>query len=109
MVPFVNELTFGAAVLAGLVAGLSPCTLPTAALMVGYVGGSPEASRFRCFLLSLSFVLGLSLTLAAFGVMASGLGLALLNLSYIYKALGILMIVLGLIMTGVLPWHFGLG
>lgn len=109
MVPFVNELTFGAVVVAGLVAGLSPCTLPTAALVVGYVGGSREASRFRCFLLSLSFVLGLSLTLAAFGVMVSGLGLALLNLSYIYKALGILMIVLGLIMMGILPWHFGLG
>lgn len=109
MVSFINELTFGAVILAGLIAGLSPCSLPTAALVVGYVGGSRETSRLRCFLLSLSFVLGLSLTLALFGVMASGLGLALLNLTYLYTALGVLMILMGLAVLGFLPWHFGLG
>lgn len=109
MVPFINELTFGAVVIAGFVAGLSPCSLPTAALVVGYVGGSRENSRFRCFLLSLSFVMGLSLALASLGLIASGLGTMFLNLSYIYTVLGIIMVLMGLVMTGVLPWNFGVG
>jgi cytochrome c biogenesis protein CcdA len=108
MLPLVNELTFGTAAVAGLVAGLSPCTLPTAALIVGYVGGSRETSKFRCFLLSFSFVLGLSLTLAALGLLASGLGTVLLNLPYVYTAMGILMILMGLIIMGVLLWQFGI-
>lgn len=109
MIPFVNELSFSAAVLAGLVAGVSPCSLPTATLMIGYVGGSRDTTKFRCFLLSLSFVLGLSLTLAIFGILASVLGLALFNLSYLYFFVGILMIIMGLVILDIFPWQFGLG
>ncbi len=109
MVPFVNELTLGAVAIAGLIAGLSPCSLPTAALVVGYVGGSRETSRFRCFLLSLSFVMGLSIALASLGLIASGLGTLFLNLPYIYTVLGIIMVFMGLIVMGVLPWHIGMG
>ncbi|NLI11307.1 MAG: hypothetical protein GX425_01485 [Peptococcaceae bacterium] len=109
MVTFINELTISAAVIAGLLAGLSPCTLPTAALVVGYVGGSGEVSRFKCFSLTLSFVNGISLTLAVFGLIASGVGTVLQHLSYIYIILGIFMVVMGLVVVGVLPWNFGLG
>lgn len=109
MVPFINELTISAAIIAGLLAGLSPCTLPTAALVVGYVGGSGEVSRLRCFALTLSFVAGISLTLAVFGLIASGVGTVLQHLSFIYLILGILMVIMGLVAAGILPWNFGFG
>jgi cytochrome c biogenesis protein CcdA len=109
MSTFISDLTISAAIIAGLLAGLSPCTLPTAVLVVGYVGGSGEISRFRCFSLTLSFVIGISLTLAVLGLIASGVGTVLQNLSYIYIILGIFMVVMGLVVIGVLPWNFGLG
>lgn len=108
MLPFADELTLGAAVIAGLGAGLSPCTLPTAALVVGFVGGARETTRLQSFFWSLSFVLGLSLTLAVFGVLASSLGSLLLNMTYLYVALGILMILLGLVVVGAIPLNIGL-
>ncbi|HAG11067.1 MAG TPA: hypothetical protein DCK76_06740 [Desulfotomaculum sp.] len=109
MVPLINELTLGAAIIAGLLAGLSPCTLPAAALVAAYVGGSGEVSRLRCFFLTLSFVVGISLTLAVLGLVASGIGMVMHYLSYIYKILGILMFVMGLVVAGVLPWNVSLG
>ncbi len=47
-----------------LVSGLSPCTLPTVVFVAGYVGGYSQISRIRGFVISLAFVLGLSLTFA---------------------------------------------
>ncbi|MDD4170023.1 MAG: cytochrome c biogenesis protein CcdA [Desulfotomaculaceae bacterium] len=109
MVPFISDLSLSAAIIAGLIAGLSPCTLPTAALLVGYVGGSGEDSRLRCFFLTISFVLGLSLTLAVFGLIASGVGIALQSLSFIYKILGVLIIVMGLVIADILPLNLSIG
>lgn len=108
MFNFINELTIGGAIIAGLVAGLSPCTLPTAALVVGYVGGSRENSRLKCFLLSLFFVLGLSLTLATLGLAVSSLGSLIQEMTYMNKAIGALMIVLGLIVIDIIPLNIGL-
>ena len=108
MFNFINELTISGAIIAGLVAGLSPCTLPTAALVVGYVGGSRENSRLKCFFLSLFFVLGLSLTLASLGMAVSSLGSLLQNMPYLNKVIGALMIFLGLIVIDVIPWNIGL-
>ncbi len=109
MVPFISDLTFSAAIIAGLLAGLSPCTLPTAVLVVGYVGGSGEISRLRCFFLTLSFVIGISLTLAILGLIASGAGTVLQHISFVYRILGIILVAMGLVVAGILPWNFGLG
>jgi len=65
----------GLSLTAGLAAGLSPCTLPTAALVVAYVGGAAAGvARLRGLWLSAAFVLGLSLTLATLGAVAAFAG-----------------------------------
>lgn len=57
----------------GLASGLSPCTLPTIALVVAYVGGYGKGWG-RALGLSLSFVAGLSFTLAALGFVVAAAG-----------------------------------
>ena len=72
--PSLGTFSLFAALTAGLFGGLSPCTLPTAVLVVAYVGGYDNRSRWQGFILSLAFVLGLSLTLATVGAVVSAIG-----------------------------------
>lgn len=51
----------------GLMSGLSPCSIPTVALVVGYVSKAENQRRVHGFLLSLSFVLGVALILTFLG------------------------------------------
>lgn len=51
----------------GAVSGLSPCSLPTVALVVSYVSKNSSTSKVHGFLLSLSFVLGIALVLTIVG------------------------------------------
>ncbi|MEG6616987.1 cytochrome c biogenesis protein CcdA [Peptococcaceae bacterium 1198_IL3148] len=63
-----------AALTAGLFGGFSPCTLPTAVMVMAYVGGYDDRSRMKGFILSLAFVFGLSLTLAVAGALVAAVG-----------------------------------
>lgn len=70
--------TLAGAFVAGLVSGLSPCTLPTVLVVVGLAGGSHASTdRHRWWALGLSgsFVLGTAATLALLGATASGFGM----------------------------------
>ncbi|MCK7503050.1 MAG: cytochrome c biogenesis CcdA family protein [Desulfobacterales bacterium] len=51
----------------GAVSGLSPCSLPTVALVVSYVSKNSSTSKVHGFLFSLSFVLGIALVLTLLG------------------------------------------
>ena len=94
---------------AGLVAGVSPCNLPTVALVVAYVGGCGRG-RLRAFGLSAGFVLGLCLTLSALGVVAALAGGLLLRFSVMGYVAAAVCVVMGLALLGVLPLSLpGLG
>ncbi len=54
-----------AALLGGLLTAANPCVLAAAPLMVAYVVGQKQRTVARCFLLSLTFALGLTLTFLA--------------------------------------------
>lgn len=56
------------ALLAGLVSSVSPCTVASMPLVIGYVGGYGDGSRRQAFYYSASFVLGLSLAFTAVGL-----------------------------------------
>ena len=51
----------------GVASGLSPCSLPTVALVVSYVSKNTSTSKVHGFLLSLSFVFGIALVLTILG------------------------------------------
>ena len=81
---------------AGFLSGLSPCTLPTAVMVVAYVGGYDNSSRLKGFILSLSFVLGLSLTLAVTGAVVSMLGGLFLGSKTVWYIAALVVVIMGL-------------
>lgn len=68
-------LAFGAVFVGGLLTAANPCVLAMIPLSVAYVGGTEAATNWKRSLgYSLLMVLGLSLTFAVLGVLASLLG-----------------------------------
>jgi len=66
----VSLVTFIAVFIAGLLTSISPCILSMIPVMVGYIGGYGQLTKIKGFFLSLSFVLGMSLTFALLGIAA---------------------------------------
>ncbi|GAB6157474.1 cytochrome c biogenesis CcdA family protein [Desulfotomaculum varum] len=89
-----------AAFTAGLFSGISPCTLPTAVMVVAYVGGYDNRSRLKGFILSLSFVLGLSLTLAFAGAVVSAVGGLFMGSKVVWYAAALVAVLMGANLLG---------
>lgn len=87
----------------GIVSGLSPCTLPTVVFVVGYVGGYSQKSRRKAFTISLSFVMGLSLTLALAGALAAAVGGLFLTSRVFWYVISGILILMGAGLTGLIP------
>ena len=94
-------LAFGAVFLAGVLSSASPCVLATIPLVVGFVGGYADGSRWKAFRYSLAFILGLSLTFTAFGAAAGLLGTLFGTLGgWWYVAAGLVALAMGAQMMG---------
>ena len=70
-------LGLGASFLAGILASASPCILPLIPITLGVVGAVSASTRLRGFLISLSFVLGLSVVYTILGIVSSLFGVFL--------------------------------
>jgi len=70
-------LGLGASFLAGILASISPCILPLIPITLGVVGAVSASTRLRGFLISLSFVLGLSVVYTILGAVSSFFGILL--------------------------------
>lgn len=99
------------ALLAGLVAFVSPCVLPLVPGYVSYVTGLTGAElaagnrRSRVLLGSVLFVLGFSVVFVSYGALFGGLGSVLLRYEgIITRVMGVIVIVMGLAFMGVVPW-----
>ena len=56
---------------AGVLTSFTPCVYPMIPITIGIVGGQEKTGRLHAFILSLSYVIGIALTYAGLGVVAS--------------------------------------
>jgi thiol:disulfide interchange protein DsbD len=66
---------------AGFLASLTPCVYPVIPIVMGFVGGRSQGRKLKGFVLSLFFVLGLSLVYSILGVIAAKTG-SLIGISF---------------------------
>ena len=62
------------ALLAGLLTSLTPCSLSSIPLVIGYVGGIGEKSVKKAFFYSVTFAGGMAVTFIILGVAAASMG-----------------------------------
>jgi thiol:disulfide interchange protein DsbD len=88
---------------AGFLASLTPCVYPVIPIVMGFVGGRSQGRRLKGFVLSLFFVLGLSLVYSVLGVAAAKTG-SLIGVSFqnpvVVIAIAAVFIVMGLSLAG---------
>ena len=95
----------GAAFAAGLLSFFSPCILPLLPVYIGLLTTDASAQRLgtlRGALNTLAFVLGISTTFFVLGLGAGALG-RLLDNAYVVVALGLIIFVFGLHLSGLAP------
>ncbi len=103
------NVSIGLAFLGGLGSFFSPCVLPLIPAYVSYLGGMAASEgerrpgeRLVTFTHGLIFILGFSLVFVLLGVTASALGNLLSSLrDWVARGGGIIIIILGLHMTGI--------
>ncbi len=88
----------------GILTSISPCNVAMIPLIIGYVGGSQQLSRQRCFVLSLTFAIGLAITFMLLGVFAALIGGMFGGTSrvWFYIVAGVCVLI-GLNMLGLIP------
>ena len=99
-VPF---LGIGIAFIAGIIVSLSPCIYPLIPITIGIIGAVSVSTRFRGFLITLVFVLGVSVVYTLLGVLSSLFGVILGNIlinPITYLVLACIFIILGLSLLG---------
>lgn len=64
-------LAFIAVYLGGVLVSFTPCVYPVAPIIIAYIGGRGEASKTRSLLLSILYVLGMSVTYTALGAVSA--------------------------------------
>ena len=99
------------AVGAGLLSFVSPCVLPLVPIYIGYLGGTAvdedKASRARTVIHSIAFVAGFGLVFVALGASVGLVGYVLYRyLPIVVRIGGLMLIVLGLHLTGVITIPF---
>lgn len=101
-----NTISVWVAFSAGLASFLSPCVLPLVPVYLSVLGGT-EANRFRLILRSLGFVLGFTFVFILLGATASYLGSLIRgNLPLLRRLGGLVMILMGLNLSGLLSLGF---
>jgi cytochrome c-type biogenesis protein len=115
-----QEVTYIGAFIAGLLSFLSPCVLPLIPSYVTYITGlsfadlqsdhPSRAIRMKSVWHSLAFIGGFTVVFVFLGASATYIGSFLQqNASLIRKAGGVLLLILGIHVTGLLPLKFLLG
>lgn len=93
--------------LGGVVTSISPCILSMIPVLIGFIGGYGQTSKLKGFTLSLTFVIGMSVTFAILGLIASSLGLVFGQIgSAWYYILAVIALIMGLNLIGVLNFQF---
>ena len=90
--------------LGGVLSSISPCSLGMIPLIVGYVGGYGDSSKFKTFIQLSSFVLGLAVVLSVIGVICAISGKVFVSFGGAYWVLFLasLILVFGLNLLGLI-------
>jgi thiol:disulfide interchange protein DsbD len=97
-------LALPAAFLAGVLTSFTPCVYPLIPITIGIIGAKSSQTRKRGFLLSLTYVIGLSLVYAVLGAIAALSGMFFGQIStsmWAYLIVGNLFLLFGLSMLDV--------
>ncbi len=88
----------GIAFVGGIISSLLPCAVGMLPVIIGYITGYGEDSKFKLFLQLAMFILGIAIIMTILGVAASVLGLTFGNVlgSGWYYTIGALAILMGL-------------
>ncbi|MGI6727132.1 MAG: cytochrome c biogenesis CcdA family protein [Anaerovoracaceae bacterium] len=90
------------AIFAGVLTSVTPCSLTSVPLIIGYVSGTGNKNTEKAFRLSLIFATGMAVTYTLLGVFASIVGKILHSLGgWWYFALGILMVLMAIQAFGI--------
>jgi thiol:disulfide interchange protein DsbD len=95
--------------LGGILISFTSCVYPVIPIVVGFIGASSSSSLKRSFLLSLAYILGLSLVYAGLGALASLTGFFLGQITsspWTYFILGNVFIFLGISALGLYDMPF---
>ena len=85
------------ALLAGLLTSLTPCSLSSVPLVIGYVGGTGNNDTKKAFRLSLTFAAGSAVTFTILGTVSSLVGKLMgTSSSWWYLLLGVLMVLMAM-------------
>jgi len=90
----------------GVLASFTPCTYPMMPITVAFIGGKARGSKWRGFVLSSFYVLGLAIVYSALGAFAALSGQlfgALTSNRWTYLVVGNICLVFGLAMLDVVP------
>ncbi len=106
----IQNLSFLAAVVAGIISFVSPCILPMVPIYLGFLSGETvegQASKKSIFLHALFFVLGLSLVFIALGASVGLMGNFLLGKLPILRIIaGVFLVILGVHLLGIFKIPF---
>ncbi len=90
------------ALVAGILTSVTPCSLSSVPLIIGYVGGVGERNTKKAFLYSAVFSLGTAVTFVTMGIIATSAGMLMGTSSPVwYIILGVLMVLMSLQTFGI--------
>lgn len=90
--------------LGGVVASLSPCSLPMLPVIIGYIGGYSNSSFPRVFMQLLSFILGSAIVFTTIGIICALTGNVFISIAgnYFVLIIASILLIMGLNLVGVL-------
>lgn len=115
-----NTLPLLISFIGGIIAFLSPCTLPLLPVYISYISGvglssenaennTDKKKRVKMFLHTLSFVIGFTIIFVLMAVIVSYFGNFARKILYndlLFKILGLIVIIMGIQMTGIVKLGF---
>lgn len=90
----------------GILASFTPCTYPMMPITVAFIGGKAHGSRWKGFVLSVFYVLGLAIVYSSLGAFAALTGRLFGTFSanpWVYLAVGNICLLFGLVMLEAVP------
>ncbi|MCK5706432.1 MAG: sulfite exporter TauE/SafE family protein [Candidatus Aureabacteria bacterium] len=101
----ITIITYLIVLAAGVTTSFTPCVYPLIPILVGVIGASKESSKWRNFILSFVYVLGMAITFSTLGMIAAITGKlfgSIQTSSLAHLIIGNILILFGLVLLNVI-------